>query len=170
MLEQTERAPDALFVPVGGGGLISGIALAVRDAWPDTAIIGCLPAASPAMTDAVAAGRVVDSPMAPTLSDATAGNIEEGSITVPICSLLVDEWVLLEEDEIAAAMRSAAREHHLVVEGAGALALAASLRRGARTPARDRAERRGRGRRGAARAVRRDELTLRRADPRSSTR
>jgi threonine dehydratase len=130
LLEQTGRAPDALFVPVGGGGLISGIALAVRDAWPDTAIVGCLPAASPAMTDAVAAGRVVDSPMAPTLSDATAGNIEEGSITVPICSLLVDEWVLLEEDEIAAAMRSAAREHHLVVEGAGALALAASLRRG----------------------------------------
>ena len=43
---------------------------------------------------------------------------------------LVDEWVLLEEDEIAAAMRSAAREDHLVVEGAGALALAASLRRG----------------------------------------
>ena len=130
MLEQTERAPDALFVPVGGGGLISGVALAVRDAWPDTAIVGCLPVASPAMTDAVAAGRVVDSPMAPTLSDATAGNIEQGSITVPICSLLVDEWVLLEEDEIAAAMRTAAREHHLVVEGAGALALAGSLRRG----------------------------------------
>ena len=130
LLEQIDRAPDALFVPVGGGGLISGVALAVRDAWPDTAIIGCLPAASPAMTDAVAAGRVVDSLMAPTLSDATAGNIEEGSITVPICSLLVDEWVLLEEDEIAAAMRSAAREDHLVVEGAGALALAASLRRG----------------------------------------
>ena len=129
LLEQTQRAPDAVFVPVGGGGLISGIALAVRDAWPDTAIIGCLPAASPAMTDAVAAGRVVDSPMAPTLSDATAGNIEEGSITVPICSLLVDEWVLLAEDEIAAAMRIAVQEHHLVVEGAGALALAASLRR-----------------------------------------
>jgi len=130
LLEQANRPPDALLVPVGGGGLISGIALAVREAWPDTAIIGCLPAASPAMTDAVAAGRVVDSSLAPTLSDATAGNIEEGSITVPICSLLVDEWVLLEEDEIAAAMRSAVREHHLVVEGAGALALAASLRRG----------------------------------------
>ena len=128
LLEQAERAPDALFVPVGGGGLISGVALAVREAWPDTTIIGCLPAASPAMADAVAAGRVVDSPLATTLSDATAGNIEEGSITVPICSLLVDEWVLLEEDEIAAAMRAAAQEHHLVLEGAGALALAASLR------------------------------------------
>ena len=88
LLEQVERAPDAVFVPVGGGGLISGIALAVRDAWPDTAIVGCLPAASPAMADAVAAGRVVRSPMAPTLADATAGNIEEGSITVPICALL----------------------------------------------------------------------------------
>jgi len=132
LLEQAPRAPDAVFVPVGGGGLISGIALAVRDAWPDTAIVGCLPAASPAMTDAVAAGRVVDSPLARTLSDATAGNIEAGSITVPICSLLVDEWVLLEEDEIAAAMRAAAREHHLIVEGAGALALAGARRRGRR--------------------------------------
>ena len=132
LLEQAERAPDALLVPVGGGGLLSGIALAVREAWPDTAIVGCLPAASPAMADAVAAGRVVDSPLRPTLSDATAGNIEQGSITVPICSLLVDEWVLLEEDEIADAMRVAAREQHLIVEGAGALALAASRRRGNR--------------------------------------
>jgi threonine dehydratase len=128
LLEQAVPAPDALFVPVGGGGLISGISIAVREAWPETVIVGCLPAASPAMTDAVAAGRVVDSSLAPTLSDATAGNIEEGSITVPICSLLVDEWMLLEEDEIAAAMRTAAHEHHLIVEGAGALALAASLR------------------------------------------
>jgi threonine dehydratase len=132
LLEQAGRAPDALFVPVGGGGLVAGIALAVREAWPDTAIVGCAPAASPAMADAVAAGRVVDSPLAPTLSDATAGNIEAGSITVPICSLLVDEWVLVGEDEIAQAMRTLLCEHHLVAEGAGALALAASLRRGGR--------------------------------------
>jgi threonine dehydratase len=129
LVEQADRPPDALFVPVGGGGLISGIALAVREAWPDTAIVGCVPAASPARADAVAAGRVVDSALAPTLSDATAGNIEQDSITVPICSLLVDEWVVLEEDEIAEAMRLAVRELHLVVEGAGALALAASARR-----------------------------------------
>ena len=80
-----------------------------------------------------------DSPVLPTLADATAGNIEPGSITVPICAALVDELVLLEEDELAAAMGSALREHHLVIEGAAALALAASLRERGRGAPRDRA-------------------------------
>ena len=80
------------------------------------------------MRDAVAAGRVVPSPMLPTLADATAGNIEEGAVTVAICAALVDELVLLSEEEIAAAMRDALLEHRLVIEGASALALAASLR------------------------------------------
>jgi threonine dehydratase len=121
-------APDALFVAVGGGGLISGIALAVRASWPDCRIIGCLPAASPALADAVAAGRVVPSLLEPTLADATAGNIEEGSITVAVAAALVTRFELISEAEIAAAMRTALLEHHLAIEGASALALAASLR------------------------------------------
>ena len=80
------------------------------------------------MADALAVGHVVASPTSATLADATAGNIEPGSITVPICAALVDDIVVLEEDELAAAMRAALREHHLVIEGAAALALAASLR------------------------------------------
>jgi threonine dehydratase len=121
-------APDALFAAVGGGGLISGLALAVRASWPDCQIIGCLPEASPALSDAVAAGRVVPSMLQPTLADATAGNIEEGSITVAIAAALVTRFELISEAEIAAAMRTALLQHHLAIEGASALALAASLR------------------------------------------
>jgi threonine dehydratase len=135
LLEDCAEAPEALFAPVGGGGLIGGIALAVRARWPRCRIVGCVPAASPAMAAAVAAGHVVDSPVEPTLADATAGNLEEGSITVPIVAALVDEIVAIGEEEIAAAMRTALLDHHLVIEGAAALALAASLRRDA--PERD---------------------------------
>lgn len=127
LIEQLAEAPDALFVAVGGGGLISGVALAVRSRWPRCRIVGCLPAASPAMGAAVAAGRVVATPLAPTLSDATAGAIEPGAITVAICAALIDEFVEIEEAEIAAAMRAALLEHGLAIEGAAALALAASL-------------------------------------------
>jgi threonine dehydratase len=123
------EAPDALFAAVGGGGLIAGLALALRTRWPRCRIVGCLPAASPAMAQAVAAGAVVDSPLRPTLADATAGNIEAATITLPICAALVDEWQLIEETEIAAAMRSALLERRLAIEGAAALALAASLGR-----------------------------------------
>jgi threonine dehydratase len=128
LLEDLPEPPEVLFAAVGGGGLISGIALAVRARWPRCTIVGCLPEASPAMRDAVAAGRVVDSPVLPTLADATAGNIEEGSITVAICAALVDRFELISETEIAAAMRAALLEQHLLIEGAAALALAASLR------------------------------------------
>ena len=128
LIDAVTPPPDVLFAPVGGGGLLSGIALAVRERWPGCRIAGCLPAASPAMADAVAAGHAVTSRVLPTLADATAGNIEPDAITIPICAALVDEFVLLEEDELAAAMGTALREHHLVIEGAAALALAASLR------------------------------------------
>ncbi|MGH2852089.1 MAG: pyridoxal-phosphate dependent enzyme, partial [Solirubrobacteraceae bacterium] len=128
LLDEVSEPPDALFAAVGGGGLIGGLAIALRARWPSCAIVGCVPAASPAMRDAVAAGEVVDSPVTPTLADATAGNIEPGSITVALCSAFVDQWLVIEEDEIAAAMRGALLDLHLVVEGAAALALAGSLR------------------------------------------
>ena len=128
LLEDLPEAPDVLFAAVGGGGLISGLAIAVRARWPRCTIVGCLPEASPAMRDAVAAGQAVESLVRPTLADATAGNLETGSITVAICAALVDRFALVSEAEIAAAMRMALLEHHLVIEGAAALALAASLR------------------------------------------
>ncbi len=80
------------------------------------------------MADAVAAGHVVPSPLQRTLADATAGNIEQGAVTVAIAAALVERFELITEAEIAAAMRLALLEHHLAIEGAAALALAASLR------------------------------------------
>lgn len=130
LLEQCARAPDALHVAVGGGGLISGVALAVRARWPRCRIVGCVPAASPAMAAAVAAGEVVAAVLEPTLSDATAGGIEQGAITVAVCAALVDQWVAVSEAEIADAMALALVEHSLAIEGAAAVALAASLRGG----------------------------------------
>jgi threonine dehydratase len=128
LLEDASAPPGALYAAVGGGGLIAGVALAVRERWPRCRIVGCVPAASPAMRDAVAAGRAIRSVLEPTLADATAGNIEEGSLTIAICAALVDEWAVIEEREIAAAMRAALWEERLVIEGGAALALAASLR------------------------------------------
>ena len=76
---------------VGGGGLISGIALAVRARWPGCTIVGCLPEPPPRRC-ATRSRRGASSTRRslPTLADATAGNIEEGSITVAICAALVD--------------------------------------------------------------------------------
>ena len=128
LLDDLQAPPDTLFVAVGGGGLIGGIALVVRERWRHARIVGALPEASPAMADAVRAGHVTSSPLAPTLADATAGNLEQGSITVAIAAALVDRFELIAEAEIAAAMRVALLEHHVAIEGAAALALAASLR------------------------------------------
>ena len=128
LLEDASAPPATLFAGVGGGGLIAGIALAVRARWPDCAIVGCVPAASPAMRDAIAAGEAVDSPVLPTLADATAGNIEPGALTIPICAALVEELLVIDEREIADAIRVALWSERLVIEGGAALALAGSLR------------------------------------------
>jgi threonine dehydratase len=83
------------------------------------------------MAESVRAGAIVERESLPTLSDGTAGGIEAGALTFPICQALVDEWVLVSEGEIAAAMRRFIDEHHQLVEGAAGVALAALERRGA---------------------------------------
>lgn len=91
------RAVDAVVVAVGGGGLISGIGAAIKSALPGVRIIGASPANDAAMAASVRAGTVVQVHALPTISDGTAGGIEEGSITLPLCTELVDEWVLITE-------------------------------------------------------------------------
>ncbi|MGF1661745.1 MAG: pyridoxal-phosphate dependent enzyme [Kineosporiaceae bacterium] len=120
--------PDEVVVAVGGGGLIAGIASVLAQAWPGTAVVGASPAADAAMAASVAAGRIVTVDAAPTLSDGTAGGVEPGAITLALCTELVDAWCLVDEADIARAMREAARSHD-VVEGAAAVALAAARRR-----------------------------------------
>ena len=116
---------EAVFVAVGGGGLVSGIAAYLESARPDVSVIGCWPEDAAAMYQSVRAGRIIEVPDEPTLSDGTAGNIEPGSITFPLCRDLIDELVLVSEDEIADAMRNVMQVDHLVIEGAAGVAVAA---------------------------------------------
>jgi threonine dehydratase len=121
---QIERF-DAVFVPVGGGGLISGIAGYFKARSPSVRIVGCQPEASRVMYESIAAGRILDMPSEPTLADGTAGGIDPDAITFPICQRDVDEMVLVNEEEIAQAMRLAIEKHSMLIEGAAALSIAA---------------------------------------------
>lgn len=116
---------DALYVAVGGGGLISGVGSFLKSVNPDMQIIGCQPTASAVMAESAKAGKILDLPSAPTLSDGTAGGIEENAITFDLCQQLVDEYLLVSEDEIAEAMRNFIDAHHMLLEGAAGVALAA---------------------------------------------
>ncbi|MGQ0648230.1 MAG: threonine/serine dehydratase [Gemmatimonadaceae bacterium] len=122
---------DRVYVAVGGGGLIGGMAAYLTEAAPNVRIVGALPVNSPVMAESVRAGRVVEMESLPTLSDGTAGGIEEGSITFGICRALVHEWVTVSEDEIARAMRLWAASHESAIEGAAGVAIAAMLREAA---------------------------------------
>jgi threonine dehydratase len=116
---------DAVFVAVGGGGLISGVGAFLRSINPALAIVACQPAASAVMTESVRAGRILDLPGAPTLSDGTAGGIEADAMTFDLCRELASEYVLVPESQIAVAMRDFIDAHHMLAEGAAGVALAA---------------------------------------------
>jgi threonine dehydratase len=120
---QLERF-DAVFVPVGGGGLISGIAGYFKARSPSVRIVGCQPRASRVMYESLAAGRILDLASERTLADGTAGGVDPDAITFPICQRDVDEMVLVSEDQIAQAMRLAIEKHCMLIEGAAALSIA----------------------------------------------
>jgi threonine dehydratase len=128
---------DALFVAVGGGGLIAGVAGYLKSVHPHMQVIGCQPAASAVMAASSKAGRLLDMPSEPTLSDGTAGGIEAGAITFELCEALVDDYVLVSEDAIAQAMREFIDAHHMLLEGAAAVPLAALKQVGDRYQGRD---------------------------------
>ncbi|MGH7632069.1 MAG: pyridoxal-phosphate dependent enzyme [Gemmatimonadales bacterium] len=123
---------DAVLVPVGGGGLISGIAAHLAAHAPETQVVGCQPSASPIMAESVRAGRLLELPSAASISDATVGLLEPGSITFPLCRDLVADWTQVDEPELRAAVRFVLERESLLVEGAGALPVAALLAAGKR--------------------------------------
>lgn len=126
---------DHVFVAVGGGGLISGVAGYLKAVQPGTRIIGVSPGNDCSMHKSVAAGRVVeDSEAKPTLSDGTAGTVEAGAITLPLCRALVDDWMLVSEDEIAEAMRLYMAHDNQLIEGAAGVAIAGLIQAATRTP------------------------------------
>ena len=74
------------------------------------------------------AGRVIDVPCEDTLSDSTAGGVEAGSITFPLCQAVIDRSILVSEEEIADAMRAFIEHHHMLIEGAAGVAIASYLK------------------------------------------
>ena len=123
-LEIIEQLPSVqrVVVPVSGGGLIAGVATAVKEMSADIEVIGVNAESAPAMYNLF---HAEDRPQVwDTLADALSGDIEAGSITVPICRRYVDDVVLVSESQIAAAMR-ALLAWGWVVEGGGAVGVAA---------------------------------------------
>ncbi len=119
---------DTVIVPVSGGGLISGVGAAVRFLNPDAKVIGVSMDRAPMMHLSLRAGRPVEVAEEPTLADALMGSIGvENQYTFAMVRDLVDEVVLVSEDQIGRAMVWAMREHGLLVEGGGAVGLAAVM-------------------------------------------
>jgi threonine dehydratase len=116
---------DAVLAPVGGGGLMGGVAAYLKAVDPSVEVIGCQPVNSCVMYESIKAGRILDLESLPTISDGTAGGIEEGAITFELCRHHVDDFILLEEEEIISAMRFLHQEEGVTAEGAGALSAAA---------------------------------------------
>jgi threonine dehydratase len=119
---------DDVLVPVGGGGLIAGIAGGLKALRPGVRIVGAEPETSAFMAASIAAGRLVEIEEGDTIADAVAGGIEPGAITFPLCRDLVDGIEVVPEALIARGMALVHQHHGRMIEGAGALPLAALLR------------------------------------------
>ncbi|PZR63941.1 MAG: threonine/serine dehydratase [Chloroflexi bacterium] len=130
-VEILERWPecDAIVVPIGGGGLISGIGLWAKAMNPELRLVGVQPSASPPMYAYLESGSTRPMPIAPTLADGVAGNVDRDSITWRMCRRLVDEVVLAGEEEIAGAIRWSIEVPHLLLEGSAVLGIAALRKR-----------------------------------------
>lgn len=119
---------DSVLVPVGGGGLIAGVAGYLKSINPSIEIIGCQPLNSPVMYESVKAGHIIDMVSLPTLSEGSAGGIEGGSLTFPLCQKYVDDYILVTEDEIKEAIRTVFLKQYMIIEGAAALSVASYLK------------------------------------------
>lgn len=129
-LEVLDQAPgvDTLIVPVSGGGLMGGVALAARALRPDIRLIGVSQALGPAMHESIRADKIVEVVEEPSLADALQGGIPaDNRYTFPLCRDLIDEIILLSEEEIASAMVYALLHERLVLEGGGAVGIGALL-------------------------------------------
>jgi threonine dehydratase len=124
---QWPRTPDAVFVPVGGGGLICGIGTFLKNRYPDIRVIGVEPVESASMYESLAAGRLVTLDRVGTFADGVAVR-RVGDETFRIASEVVDEIILVSTDEMCAAIKDIFEDVRVVVEPAGALAVAGMKR------------------------------------------
>ncbi|MGL1920136.1 MAG: threonine/serine dehydratase [Hyphomicrobiales bacterium] len=129
-LEIMQQLPDvdAIFVAVGGGGLIGGSGLFAKSVNPDIEIVGCWPEVAKSFYHALETGKVVDVEEGKTLSDGTAGGVEHDTITLELCKKVIDTTVLVSEKEIATAMRLVAETERQIIEGAAGVAVASALK------------------------------------------
>jgi threonine dehydratase len=127
-LEMLEQVPemDAVIVPIGGGGLIGGMACAIKELRPQCRVIGVQTARLPSMLEAVKAHEPVTVDAGTTIADGIAVR-RAGSITFPVVERYVDEIVTVDEDEISSAILLLLEREKTLAEGAGATALAALL-------------------------------------------
>jgi threonine dehydratase len=127
-LELLEQVPqlEAVVVPIGGGGLIGGIACAIKESRPEIRIVGVQASRLPSMAAAVEAHHPVTIEPATTIADGIAVR-RAGDLTLPVVERYVDEIVTVDEDEIASAILMLLEREKTLAEGAGAAALAALL-------------------------------------------
>jgi threonine dehydratase len=128
-IELLEDLPaiEAVIVPIGGGGLISGIGIAVKALSPSTRVIGVEVSASSPFTRSLAAGRLVPIDVGPSLADGLIGNLDPDTITLDIVRDVVDEIVVVDEPILRRALAGIVTNEHLVIEGAAAAGPAAIL-------------------------------------------
>lgn len=128
-LEMIEDQPtlDTILVPVGGGGLASGVSSVYNQA-TDATVIGVQSVASPVMYECIKKGYIHDIPLEDTYAEGLHGGLEEGSVSFELCRDNIHQWIILEEKEILAAIKYMLHTHHMLVEGAAAVGVAALLR------------------------------------------
>ena len=127
-LEILEAMPDveAVIVPIGGGGLISGVAFAIKSLRPDVKVYGVQSTGAPSMAASLKEGKLCHLNDVHTIADGTAVK-EPGVNTFEMCNKYVDEVVTVTDDEIAAAILALIEQQKLVAEGAGAVSVAAAM-------------------------------------------
>jgi threonine dehydratase len=116
---------DAVFITVGCGGLLGGMGAYLKQAAPQTEVVACWPKNSRVLYECLNAGKIIEFEEQTTLSDSSAGGVEEGSITFAIAQSVIDSRVLVTEEEILETIRLVKREKSWWIEGAAAVALAA---------------------------------------------
>lgn len=127
-LEILEQLPDVdvVIVPVGGGGLISGVAFAIKSLNPKVKVYGVQASGAPSMLRSIADGKIEKLDAVSTIADGIAVK-EPGDVTFQMCQKYVDGIVSVSEDEIAAAILALIEQQKLIAEGAGAVSVAAAM-------------------------------------------
>ena len=122
------KSIDAVFISVGGGGLISGVGGYLKSMNESIQVYGVSPEKSCVMYESLKAGKQLDLPSEPTLSDGTAGGVEFGSMTFEMCKEIIDDFSIVSEGEIAKGIQIGVEKHHQLIEGAAGTAIAGFMK------------------------------------------